>query len=51
MPPLPTIASAMDFATLPDDQRGFGVNQLRRGQNRLVAALREARRRVDAVLN
>ena len=51
MPPLPTIASAMDFAALPADQRGFGINQLRRGQNRLVAALREARRRVDAVLN
>ena len=51
MAPLPTIASAMDFAALPADQRGFGVNQLRRGQNRLVAALREARRRVEAVLN
>ena len=40
--PLPTIAIATDLAGMPAETRGFALNQLKRGQNRLVAALREA---------
>jgi hypothetical protein len=48
VPPLPTIAAAADLAAMDETQRGFAVNHLRRGQNRLVAALREAKRKAEA---
>lgn len=48
IPPLPTIAVAEELVHLPPDRRGFGQTQLVRGQNRLVAALRAARLRLDA---
>ncbi len=50
MPPLPTIAAASELGEMPADKIGFAVNHLRRGQNRLVAALREATRKVEATL-
>lgn len=46
VPPLPTIASALDLDAHGPDTIGFAQTQLMRGQNRLVAALREARRLV-----
>ena len=42
MPPLPAIAAAADIAGMPKTVQGFAKVQLMRGQNRLVAALREA---------
>jgi hypothetical protein len=48
IPPLPTIAVAEELPHLPESQRGFGQTQLTRGMNRLIAALREARRVVEA---
>ncbi len=48
MPPLPAIAAAADLGPMSESQRGFAVNHLRRGQNRLVAALREAKRKAEA---
>ncbi len=50
VPALPTIAAATEISTMPEAQRGFALTQLRRGQNRLVAALREATRRVEAAI-
>jgi hypothetical protein len=50
VPPLPTISVAAELAEVPADQLGFAQNHLRRGQNRLVAALRGAARRLDAAL-
>jgi N-acetylated-alpha-linked acidic dipeptidase len=49
IPPLPTIAVAEELVHLPPDRRGFGQTQLVRGQNRLVAALRAARLRLDGM--
>ena len=48
VPPLPTIASALDLSGHGEDTVGFAKTQLMRGQNRLVAALREARRLVES---
>ena len=48
IPPLPTIAVAEELVHLPESDRGFGLTQLKRGMNRLIAALREARRIVEA---
>ncbi|WP_342362767.1 M28 family peptidase [Terrarubrum flagellatum] len=48
VPPLPTIAIAEELPHLPDSEKGFGQTQLKRGLNRLVAALREAQRVVEA---
>ena len=50
VPPLPTIATACDLDRHGPDTIGFATTQLMRGQNRLVAALRDARRRIEAVL-
>ena len=46
VPPLPAIAVAEDLPTQPPEMRGFAEVQLLRGQNRLVAALRDATRLV-----
>jgi hypothetical protein len=48
VPPLPGLAVAEDIATMPEEKRGFAEVQLMRGQNRVVAALREATRLVEA---
>ena len=50
VPRLPTIVTATELDRHDDGTRGFALTQLKRGQNRLVAALREATRRVAAVL-
>jgi N-acetylated-alpha-linked acidic dipeptidase len=47
VPPLPTIAAALDLDEHAGAAQGFAITQLMRGQNRLVAALREARRMVE----
>ena len=48
VPPLPTIASATEIKGHGPETIGFARTQLMRGQNRLVAALRAARRMVEA---
>ncbi|MEM9813739.1 MAG: M28 family peptidase [Pseudomonadota bacterium] len=50
VPPLPTVAEAAALSAMPDDKIGFALTQLLRGRNRLVAALRDATRRVEAAL-
>ncbi|MBT0957455.1 M28 family peptidase [Alphaproteobacteria bacterium KMM 3653] len=50
VPPLPTIAEAAALDMVPAGKVGFALTQLMRGQNRLVAALREAARLVEAAL-
>jgi N-acetylated-alpha-linked acidic dipeptidase len=47
VPPLPTLACAKDLGGFDDLTLGFAQTQLTRGQNRLVAALRDARRLVE----
>ena len=42
IPPLPTIATATELKGLGKEKLGFARTQLTRGQNRLIAALREA---------
>jgi hypothetical protein len=42
IPPLPTLSAANDIRALPKQRRGFAATQLMRGQNRVVAAMREA---------
>lgn len=49
-PPLPTLATAAELATLPPRLVGFAKTQLMRGQNRFVAAMREAERIVGAAM-
>ena len=46
-PPLPTIAIAAELSEHGPETIGFARTQLIRGQNRLVAALRSARRLVE----
>ncbi len=46
--PLPTLAVAEEIATMPAPAQGFAKVQLGRGTNRFVAAMRAARRLVDA---
>ena len=48
IPPLPTIALAAELERQAPDKLGFAKMQLTRGQNRLVAALRDAERLVAA---
>ncbi|MBL8697994.1 MAG: M28 family peptidase [Alphaproteobacteria bacterium] len=48
--PLPAIALAAELGGMPAETRGFALTTLRRGQNRVVAALREATRLVDGAL-
>jgi N-acetylated-alpha-linked acidic dipeptidase len=50
VPPLPTLAIATQFSRLSGDQLGFAKTQLLRGQNRFIAALREAGRLIDRAL-
>ncbi len=44
IPPLPDLSAAMELPNAAPDDVGFFVAHLTRGQNRLVAALRDARR-------
>jgi len=44
IPPLPTIATATELSDFDEQTLGFALTQLRRGQNRLVSALRDAAR-------
>lgn len=44
VPPLPTVALAKDLKRHEGAHLGFALTQLTRGQNRLVSALREARK-------
>ena len=48
IPPLPTIYTAMELDQ-HNDTLGFAQSQLMRGQNRLVAALRQATRHISLV--
>lgn len=50
MPALPGLAIATRWASLSDDLRGFALTQLRRGENKLLAALRQAQREVQLAL-
>jgi hypothetical protein len=50
VPQLPALAAAAEIAAMPPDRQGFARTQLTRGQNRVVAALRQARRMVEDVL-
>jgi hypothetical protein len=50
VPPLPTIAVATELDDYAGEHLGFALTQLTRGQNRLVAALRDARRLVEQAL-
>ena len=49
-PPLPTLATAAELSGMPAQLVGFGKTQLMRGQNRFVAAMREADRIVSAAM-
>ena len=44
IPPLPDLAPALELARAAPERRGFLLTHLQRGENRLVAALRDARR-------
>jgi N-acetylated-alpha-linked acidic dipeptidase len=48
VPPLPSIAAASELDQHQGAALGFALTQLMRGQNRLVAGLREARRMIEA---
>ena len=48
IPPLPTISAATELDQHDEATLGFALTQLVRGQNRLVSALNQARRMVDA---
>ncbi len=50
VPPLPTIAVAAELDQYTNGAEGFALTQLTRGQNRLVSAIRQARREVERVL-
>lgn len=47
VPPLPTISAASELDYYTGESEGFALTQLTRGQNRLVSALRQARREVE----
>ena len=51
MPALPALAVATRWAALLPEQHGFANTQLRRGENKLVAALRHALREVQLVMS
>ena len=48
IPPLPTLSTAGELGDLDEPALGFALTELARGQNRLVSALREATRKVEA---
>ena len=50
VPPLPTLSTATELDGFDAGTIGFATTQLMRGQNRVVSALRDARRWVDAVV-
>lgn len=50
VPPLPTIATATELSDHSAETLGFAQTQLVRGQNRLVAGLREARRIIERAI-
>jgi N-acetylated-alpha-linked acidic dipeptidase len=50
VPPLPALAWANEIGAFDDRQLGFAQIQLIRGQNRVVAALRQAKRLVESAL-
>jgi N-acetylated-alpha-linked acidic dipeptidase len=50
VPPLPTLANAADIPAQPEAIRGFARTQATRGQNRFVAAMRDATRVVERAL-
>jgi hypothetical protein len=50
IPPLPDLAPALTYPSTPPERIGFLRTHLVRGQNRLVAALHEAKRDVDLAL-
>lgn len=50
VPPLPDLAPALEIAGAPEASRGFYRTHLTRGQNRLIATLRDAWRTVHAAL-
>lgn len=49
IPPLPMLATANELEDFDTRSLGFALNQLTRGQNRVVAALRGAVRHIDLV--
>lgn len=49
IPPLPSIAAATELDKFDDGTIGFAKTQLVRGQNRLIAALRQAKRHIELV--
>jgi N-acetylated-alpha-linked acidic dipeptidase len=49
IPPLPSIAAAAELDKFDATTLGFAKTQLVRGQNRLISALRQARRHIDLV--
>ncbi len=50
IPALPDLAVALQLTGTPAGERGFVTTHLTRGQNRLVAALRDARRTLQAAM-
>ena len=50
IPPLPALSAASEIAAMPKERQGFARTQLTRGQNRVVAALRQATRMIEGVL-
>ena len=49
IPPLPSIAPAAELGNQGEPTLGFAKTQLVRGQNRLISALRQARRHIELV--
>ncbi|MCP4316263.1 MAG: M28 family peptidase [Hyphomicrobiales bacterium] len=49
VPPLPTISTAAELDNYTNGTEGFALTQLTRGQNRLISAVRQARRQVEQV--
>ena len=50
IPELPTLSAATEIRAMSKSMQGFARTQLTRGQNRLIAALREATRLVQSAL-
>jgi N-acetylated-alpha-linked acidic dipeptidase len=50
IPQLPALSAATEIAAMPKERQGFARTQLTRGQNRVVAALRQATRMVEGAL-
>ena len=51
MPALPSLALATRWATLGAEMHGFALTQIRRGENKLLGALRQAERELRLALN